>query len=406
MAVEVPLLPAQKKLITSDIKKILLLGGIGTGKTHTLGLQALAWASTHPKSKYMICANTYTQLMNATIPAVISVLEEYNVPYRFIKSTADKRLIILNTEFLLYSLQNYEVIRGIEVGGILADEICFAKREAYDVIMGRLRDKNGPLQFRGFSSPNGFTWTHDEFGNIQVGENKQLIKAKTSDNIFLPHGYYEDLVDQYGGIDNPLARQELLGEFVNLTAGAIYWGFNRDKNVAPLDMDTMKRAMCYVGQDFNVDPMCSINVVEFGGKFWVWRENVLRDSNSEEASDHLLHTMGNQKFKVIPDSTGKARKTSSDRGQTDIEIFRQKGITVAKTKNPLIRDRQNNLNLKMKQGRVIIDPSCMHLIRELETLSARDKEGDVSHVAVALGYVIWKLDPIRKPSRSSYSTGR
>lgn len=399
--IEIELLPAQKAALQSKSKKTLMLGGIGTGKTRTLAMQALQWAVEYPKAKFMITANSYTQLINATVPGIIAVLEEFNVPYHLLKSTADRQIIINGAKFYLYSIQNYENIRGIEVGGILCDELPFGKREAYDVMLGRLRDKRGPLQFRGYGSPNGFNWCYEEWGNIQPGQDKELINAKTSDNIFLPEGYYEDLVEQYGGIENPLARQELLGEFVNLTAGAIYWGFDRDRHVKPTV--PKKGHMVYVGQDFNVDPMSGICVQYENGIFRVFKENILHDSNSYETALYLTKTFKGDSFCVIPDSTGKARKSSAARGATDLQIFRDHGIHILPSHNPLIRDRQNNVNIHLQKGLIQIDPSCKTLIKELETLSQRDKEGLISHAAVALGYVIWKLAPMRKPQRQSYS---
>ena len=398
---EVELLPAQKAALQSKSKKTLMLGGIGPGKTRTLAYQAVDWAVNYPKAKYMITANTHTQLINATIPGIIAVLEEIGIPYHMLKSTADRRLSINGTNFYLYSLQNYENIRGIEVGGILCDELPFGKREAYDVMLGRLRDKRGPLQFRGYGSPNGFNWCYEEWGNIQPGQDKELISAKTSDNSFLPDGYFEDLVEQYGGVDNPLARQELFGEFVNLTAGAIYWGFDRDRHVKPTP--AIRGQMYYIGQDFNVDPMSGVCVQYVDGIFRVFKENILYDSNSYETAQHLIKSFSNNPFCVIPDSTGKSRKSSAVRGATDLQIFRDHGIHILPSHNPLIRDRQNNVNMHFQKGLIQIDPSCKTLIKELETLSARDKEGTFSHVAVALGYVIWKLNPMRKPQRTSYS---
>ena len=84
------LLPAQKELLQSKKKRVLMLGGIGTGKTHTLALQALLWAIEYPKSKFLVCANTYTQLMNATVPAIIEVLEQHNIPGIEIKTIIPK----------------------------------------------------------------------------------------------------------------------------------------------------------------------------------------------------------------------------------------------------------------------------------------------------------------------------
>lgn len=407
MQVEVTLLPHQRELLESDSKDVLMLGGIGSAKTFALVQYVMKMVAMYPDANHMICANTYTQLMNATVEACTKFLKEYRIPHRLVKGSTERYLQIYNTKFFLYSLKNYEDIRGIEVGSIAVDELCFAKIEAYKVIKGRLRDKRGPLEFRGFSSPNGFNWTYDTFGSHYgkgQTERKHLIKAKTIDNIFLPDGYYDDLVEEYGGLSNPLAKQELLGEFVNLQAGAIYWGFDRDVHVKPVK--PQPGHMIFVGQDFNVDPMCSVYVQKIMDTFYVFGEDALQDSNSYDAADHHVKRLRGKNYTVIPDSTGKARKSSSRHGATDIQIFKDAGITVAATHNPLIRDRQNNVNIKFKQNNIVIDPSCKQLIAELETLSSRDKEGEISHLAPALGYVLWKLAPMKLPKKKSSSTRR
>lgn len=393
---EMSLLKTQHDFITTDSKYTLMLGGIGSAKTFAGAHFAIRMAIEYPDAKGMIVANTYTQLINATVETLTQELDKLNIKYQKILGGSTKYIKIGETRILLYSLDAYQNIRGPEVGWIWADECAFAKREAFDVVIGRLRDKRGPLLFRGTTSPNGFNWCYDIFGNFggeRASETYKLIKARTRDNLFLPDGYYETLLELYGGIENPLAKQELEGEFVNLQAGAIYWGFDRDRNVA--ECKPHESRLIYLGQDFNVDPMCGVAVEYANNTFYVYRENVLHDSNTYELAEFLPQYFPRHRTKIIPDSTGNSRKTSSTK--TDLQILREAGYTVDYTHNPLIRDRQNNLNMLMKQGRVKIDPSCKNLIKELETLSHRDKEGDVSHVAVALGYVTWKLRPLSKP---------
>jgi len=62
----------------------------------------------------------------------------------------------------------------------------------------------------------------------------------------------------------------------------------------------------------------------------------------------------------------------------------------------LIRDRQNAVNILFKKQELYIDPSCTKLIKDIETLSSRDTEGKVSHLGPCLGYVVWKMKPIRR----------
>lgn len=400
MPKEIQLLPHQKEFIKSTSKKTLLLGGIGVGKTQAGSLYALDMISRYPKSKGLITANVYNQLINATVSTFLELLDTLGIPFKKVMGGAGRHIQVFDTKIYLYSLERPQNIRGIEVGWLWVDESAFSSYEAIQICRGRLRDKNGPLFERHTSSPNGYNWLYDEFeGKDQENLNKEnhLVRAKTKENIFLPPDYYKTLLSDYGGLTNPLARQELLGEFVNLKAGSIYWSFDRSTHVKDCRSKMSRSFPVYVGQDFNIDNMEAIYVQYIKGIFYCYKENILNqyDANTDAAATQICEDLVPRYNPiVIPDSTGKNRKTSSS-GKTDIEILKRYGLTVHETSNPFIRDRQNTLNLILKQNRIVIDPSCKVLIKELETLSSRDKEGDKAHVSVALGYVVWKLEPLR-----------
>ena len=399
----IELLKCQQELLESESKLTLMLGGIGVGKTFTLAHYVLQMVSKYPKAKGLIVANTITQLKNATMQGLTEELESLNIPFKLIMGGTAKKITIIDTEIYLYSLKSYENIRGIQVGWIAGDEVCFAKKESIDVILGRLRDKRGPLTVRFFSSPNSFNWAYDMF-NGRDGDNKtdmyHLIKAKTEDNIFLPEGYYSSLLEFYGGVDSPMAKQELFGEFINLTAGAVYWAFDRNINVLPCKYNP--KFPVYVGQDFNIGNMANCYAQYINGIFYIYQETILtgNSANTFDATAKIISDLGTNNVMVVPDSTGKARKTSS--ATSDHQIMRDGGLHVLETSNPLIRDRQNSVNIALKHLNLVIDPSCRQIIKELESLAQRDKEGDVSHVSVALGYIIYKLAPlIRKQIKST-----
>jgi phage terminase large subunit len=398
----IKLLKAQKAFLLSKSKKALLLAGIGYGKSFTGAHFVIKMLSEYPRSNGLITANTYTQLVNATIKTLTSELDYLNIPYHAVLGGANKHIDIYGVTIFLYSLERPDTIRGIEVGWWLSDESAFAKKEAIQICRGRLRDENGPLYERHTTSPNGFNWCYEEFEN-KDRENKTpkiaLYRGITRDNIFLPDGYYDTLLEDYGGEDNPLAKQELFGQFTNLQEGAIYWAFDREKHVKSCSLN--KDFPVYVGQDFNVSNMEGCYVQFIDGTFYVCQENILthHGANTDNAATKICKDLAEYRPMIIPDSTGKAVKTSA-RGASDIEILRRYGLEVIPTHNPFIRDRQNAVNLSLKKIKMIIDPSCKFLIKEFETLSSRDKEGDKAHVSVSLGYVVWKLAPIRRATAS------
>lgn len=382
-----------------------------SGKTSAAGDFIARMLMQYPKAIGLITANTYSQLVNSTVEALRVRLDQLGINSTAVISGSRKRLELWKTHAKLYSLENPLAMRGIEVGWWLSDESAFCDYEAVQVARGRLRDKNGPLYERHTSSGNGFNWLYDQF-EFKDGKNKtketHLIRAETKTNIFLPDGYYETLLEDYGGADNPLAQQELFGKFVNLQSGAIYWAFDRSQHV---DKITYKKDhLVYIGQDFNVDKMCNLYIQVFKtsdgeNHYNVFQENVLthRNANTEDAAVKICHDLKDKRKIVIPDSTGAARKSSSRTSESDISIMQSHGLEVMSTSNPLIRDRQNSVNIAFKKNMVTIDKSCKHLIKEIESLSSREDEGKVSHLAVCLGYVVWKFDPVKRNYGKSQS---
>ena len=395
MSKRVKLLPHQLKALKSRKEEVLLLGGIASGKT-LLGAQwVVSKIAEHPNCTIMVAANTYQQLMNASIKTLTNYLDELDIEYKAVLSGSRKRIEIGNATIIMYSLEKYENIRGVELEFIWLDEVAFSNLEALNVIRGRLRGKHSDYrQILMTTSSNGYNFLYDIFGNIKDTTVKQLISAKTSDNTFLPEGYYDMLVDNYGGEDSPLAQQELFGKFVNLQEGAVYSLFDRDINLQVCEL--RKEFPVYVGVDYNIDQMSATYMQYIGGVFYQCDEVQLthRNANTFDLGQRIIKDLNDYEVFIVPDSTGRARKSSGS-GKSDHQIMRDMGLRVMETRNPLIRDRQNNMNVKFKKKMLFINPKCVKTIKEIETLSRRDTEGKVSHLSVTTGYVCWKLDPLK-----------
>jgi PBSX family phage terminase large subunit len=398
----IQLLPHQWEAFNSEHKQILLLGGIGAGKSATGAHWIIKKCIESPGSQLAVMANTYTQLINASVKALIQVLDETNIPYKKVLSGSKKHIQVGNTTILLYSLENYEAIRGIELYACWIDEISWTSLEALNVVRGRMRGKGvGETQMLLTTSPLGFNWLYKEF-SVNKRDSMHVIHSRTKDNIFLPEGYYEDLLEQYGGEDSPLARQELFGEFINLTSGSIYNQFKRGVNVIDCK-EIDRRHPVYVGCDYNIGNMSAVYMQWINGIFYVRREVHLSQNSAgtHELAVKIKDDLKGYNVIVVPDSTGNARKTSSI--TTDHMIMRDQGLNVAATRNPLIIDRQNTVNIAFLKRQLMVDTSCNTTIEEIETLTNRDKEGLVSHKSVAIGYVLWYLAPLQpkvKPSSS------
>lgn len=381
--------PTQLEFLSSEEEYTLFCGGLGSGKTFAGAAWAVHMILQHPNTTGLITANSYSQLKKATLPVFFEVLERFQIPFEY--KSQDGIIIVEGTTVYAISMEKYDLLRGIEVGWCWGDECAFYKEEAFNVMIGRIRDKRGPCHWKGTTTPNGFNWLYTKFVESPV-PNSKVIYSKTVDNLAnLPNSYVLSLRAQY---DDRLARQELDGQFVNLSSGKVYYSFDRTIHCGSNDG---KYRPTFCGLDFNVHPLCGVFVHEANGKIYVTDELWQEDSNTFRAAKEIVSRYSDRQVYVVADDSGAKRKTSSK--NTDHEILRRANLNVLKFQNPLVKDRYNNINRLLSKGLLIIDPKCKKLIQDLEKLTYDNTDQMLSHISDALGYVCWHLNPLKKPTR-------
>lgn len=210
----------------------------------------------------------------------------------------------------------------------------------------------------------------DNLDNIDPDYVKQLEKLPEIDRNRFLYGLYQDADD-----------------------GIAYYSFDRDKHCG----DTKRTpGTIFVGMDFNVNPMTAAIFQRVNNQWHVIDEVFLRNSDTYKMC-HELIKKGYSGAQIIPDSTGKNRKTS---GKSDFDILRESGFNIVGTHNPYVRDRVNNLNRLFEANAIKIDSKCKKLINDLERVSWKDDKLDqktdklLTHISDCLGYGMWKLDKI------------
>ena len=392
MIKELEVSSSQIRFLESSTPFTLYCGGIGSGKTFGGGLWAAMMTMQYPDCSGMITANTHSQLQKATLSGFFKVLDLIGIGYEYKQQSGEVH--IGKTIIYALAMENYEAIRGIEVGWVWGDECAFYKERAFDVCIGRIRDKRGPCQWKGTTTPNGFNWIYKRAVQFAT-DDWQVIYARTKDNAGnLGDNYLKTLHTQY---DDKLAKQELEGQFINLSEGKVYYYFDREKHVkpAPPVFGTV-----VVGLDFNVDPMCGMYCIQKDGIIYITKELYLRDSNTFNAAEKIKADYPGNRKEVVADSTGDKRRSSAR--NTDHEILRRYGLDVVPFKNPYVKDRYNNVNRLFFHEKLFIDPSCKNLIADLEQLVYENKDDLLGHITDALGYACWYLQPLKKPKRAGY----
>ena len=369
---------------------VLFCGGVGSGKTFTGALWAIMMSQMYPNCRGLITANTHSQLQKATLAEMFSICDTLGIKYRYLVN--QNRVFIGKSEILCYTMEKPENLAGPTVGWAWLDEAAFYRPLAFDKAAARVRDTKGPCQIRMTTTPNGFNWLYEYFVE-KPADYKRVVYSSTMDNTpNLPETYVKQLRDQY---DKKMSIQELDGQFINLNSGQVYYSFDRNKHVKQINL--MDKDLLMVGLDFNVHPLCGVFVAKRGEMIYIVDELYLENSNTFEAAKEILRRYPNRYMQVIADETGNRRRTSSN--QTDHEIIRRAGLELPKFRNPMVKDRYNNINRLFDKGYIKIHPRCTRLIKDLEQLTYDNDDDMLSHISDALGYVSWKINPLVKPKR-------
>lgn len=385
--VEIELLKHQSDFMFSTSKFHLLVTGIGAGKTFAGDCWVVKKVKENPETLGIIAANTYGQLRNVMLRSLFSLLEDCGIDYNYNGHT--KELKFMGATILCLSLDNFNAHRGIEAGWFWLDEVRDTSQEAFDMLMGRLRCKKSiKLEGRLTSTPVGYNWLYDYFVGSKKTKDFTYTEATTYDNHHLPEGFVDSLVSQY---DDKFLQQEVYGKFLSLTSGKVYYAFDRKINVAEIkDFNGAYWLAC----DFNVNPLCAVRGLVNEHSIYITDEIYLKDSNTFALADTIKKDWGTG-LRIVPDSTGNSRRTSS--AKSDHQILRDAGLQVIYNHNPLVKDRQNCVNNLLNKKRLTIHPKCKWLIKDLEQLLHDNKDESLSHISDALGYLSWYLMPIQKP---------
>lgn len=199
--------------------------------------------------------------------------------------------------------------------------------------------------------------------------------------------------------------------------GAVFYSFDEVFNVVA-DATYRSTQPIIVGQDFNVDPMswCLAHAASNG--LVVFDELRINNTNTQATLDELHERYGQHRagFIFIGDASGRARKTSAT--STDYAIIKNDDRFINKTMsytkaNPPVEDRNASVNALLcnanKDRRLFINPRCKWLVRDLSSLAYKPATRDIQlgpglgHMSDALGYIVYRLFPLRTASKTTSS---
>lgn len=401
---DIPLLPAQKEFVTTYSLYPALVGGLGSGKTEGGIIRPLMLMLREPGINTLYAMPTYDLLRLRAIPGFIDQLTRLRLPFKLNKSEYSIDIFGFGSVYLR-SYDNPKRFIAFEVAHSIVDEIDTLvrdkAREVWRKVVERTRQKtkSGINTIGAVTSPDhgkhGFTY--EKWGK-NPDKDHQLIKAKTTDNKFLPEGYADQIRLNY---DDKLASLYLDGEFVNLNQHNVYHFFDKERH-ALQDKSKADINHIHIGHDFNIGGCCSSVWAIEGKKVYAVSEFVSHDTY--DFVNNLNKFKGKQ-ITIYPDATGKSRGTNAS--LTDIQIISNAGYRVnAPNANPLVRDRINAVNSKLSKDELFVDiDKCPELSDALESQAYDDKgepEKFKQHPSIddwndSGGYFIHRKFPVARP---------
>ena len=408
-------LPSQARFHQSTARFKGFSGPIGSGKSQALCQEAIKLSYLNAGRLGLLGAPTYPMLRDAIQTTLFQILESNRIPYEH--SKAENTVVIGDTKsrILFRPMEEFDRLRGTNLAWFWLDELTYTQEEAWVVLEGRLRDPQS-RRLCGFATwtPKGFDWVYRRFVHERV-DGYEVVVAEPFENRFLLErvpDFYERLKRSY---DSKFYEQEVLGQYISLSAGLVYQAFNRTEHAADVSVEPTLPLLWAL--DFNVDPMCSVVAQIAGETVRVLGEIVLSRATTLQACEEFQarfprHEAG---ICVYGDASGNHMQTT---GTADFQMvrtfFRQAGYDKVSYKvpraNPPVRERVGLVNAKLRSAseekHLVVDRKCRELIRDLEQVTYKpdstviDKEKDPrrTHLSDALGYLIWQecrpLEPI------------
>ena len=157
-------------------------------------------------------------------------------------------------------------LRGMEIASFWDDEGRLSPSYLWQILLTRLRDKNGPLRGWTTTTPHGYDWLYYYFVKKQNPRTKEPFKnvkdyewfsGTMMDNPHTPKEWKDNLLNQLSG---KFRRQEIYGEFTGFE-GQVYDNFRHADHIKTATKLVPKFKEMIIGIDFGFTNPTAIYVI-------------------------------------------------------------------------------------------------------------------------------------------------
>lgn len=361
-------------------------GGYGSGKTFSGSLLGILLALKFPGVRGLVGAQTYTLVRDTTLQTYFEHLDNFGFiegkDYEW-SSSLQKLSFKNGSEILFRHFDEPNKLKSLNLGFVEIEEMSDIPYDTFKMLLGRMRQrvkkvwKEFTYRIFGHTNPEMQRgWVYKTFIE-NPAPNYRLITAPTTQNIYLPEGFCNELKKIY---DEQYYNIFVLAQNGEYNNGLVVKDFTAE-NVREItyqpDMDL------HISCDFNVDPMCWVLAHKTDDKVFYFDEIAMENTTTAKACDEFYRRYPHHKGKVIVngDASGDNRSCTSE--YTNYVIIKKKllqyGYDVEiqiKAFNPPIKNRIMAFNAKVRSADgeicLFVDKKCEKLIYNIYNLKYKE----------------------------------
>ena len=361
-------------------------GGYGSGKTFAGTLLGILLALKFPGIRGLVGAQTYTLVRDTTLQTYFEHLDNFGFTEGkdYDWSSSLQKLTFKNgSEILFRHFDEPNKLKSLNLGFVEIEEMSDIPYDTFKMLLGRMRQKVKKswkdFTYRIFGHTNPETcrgWVYKTFKENK-SPNYRLISAPTTQNIYLPKGFCDELKKVY---DEQYYNIFVLAQNGEYNNGLVIKDFS-DENIKEItyqpEMDL------HISCDFNVDPMCWVFAHKTDDKVFYFDEIAMENTTTAKACDEFYRRYPNHKGKIIVngDASGDNRSCTSE--YTNYVIINKKllqfGYDVEiqiKAFNPPIKNRIMAFNSKVRSANgevcLFVDKKCEKLLYNIYNLKYKE----------------------------------
>lgn len=361
-------------------------GGYGSGKTFSGSLLGILLALKFAGIRGLVGAQTYTLVRDTTLQTYFEHLENFGFvegkDYEW-SSSLQKLSFKNGSEILFRHFDEPNKLKSLNLGFVEIEEMSDIPYDTFKMLLGRMRQrtkkswKNFTYRIFGHTNPEMQRgWVYKTFVE-NPAVNYRLISAPTTENIYLPEGFCDELKKVY---DEQYYNIFVLAQNGEYNNGLVIKDFT-DENVK--EISYQPEMDLHISCDFNVDPMCWVFAHKTDDKVFYFDEIAMENTTTAKACDEFYRRYPNHKGKVIVngDASGDNRSCTSE--YTNYVIIKKKLLQYGydvdiqiKAFNPPIKNRIMAFNSKVRSASgevcLFVDKKCEKLLYNIYNLKYKE----------------------------------